>query len=329
MFVFEYKYSDYQLLMEDMARQLGVSIVNNVLHFPEDIARGYYRFVSLPNGLQVNLINCTFNCDWYLHRKRSEKEFYTLRFDEFTIPGSLVISIDDQKQSEVNTTKSLVYLTSSVFDMSYLGSRGTIARGIHILIQPEWLCQFLGIDDINELLKKYLELKAESYTIAAVDTEYATLMDDILTKQPSDPFANLFIMNRVQFFIEKFFSRLHSRLLENRLAFRMEANDINRILHSEMLLTLDFTQKPMSIDQLARICMMSPSKFKTSFRAIFGKPVYTHYQQKRLEWAQMLLLSGKYNVTETASQVAYDNTSNFIAAYRRQFKVSPGEVLNR
>ncbi len=312
-----------------MAGQLGVALVNNTLIFPAAVADGYYRLLNLPNGLQVNLVDCRFNCDWYLHRCRSDEEFYTLRLDEFILPGKLVMSIDDQRQTEANTVKSVIYLTSSLFDTSYLGSAGTGARGINILIKPEWLCNFLGLTSMPELLKHYLELKAESYTAAPVDQEYAALMDEILQKDPEEPFANLFLLNRVQLLIEKFFTRLYNRLQEERPMFKMDTQDINRILHAEMLLTQDFSQRPLTIAALAKMSMMSPSKFKANFRIIFGEPVYTHYQQKRLQKARELLITGKYNVSATAAAVAYDSTSNFIAAYKKQYQESPGELLLR
>ncbi len=330
MFAFEYRYSDYQLLIEDMARQLHVSPVGNTLHFPKEVADGYYRLVTLPNGLQANLIDCTFNCDWYLHRQRSEEEFYTLRFDEFTLPGKLVTSIDGEKQTDSHTSKSIIYLTSSRFDFSYLGSAGTKARAINILIKPEWLCNFLGIPDVSSLLKSYLELKAESYVMAPVDKEYMTLMDEILYRDMELLFSNLYLLNRIQLLIERFFSRMHERLQQQqRPLLRLNTQDINCILHAEMVLTENFTQKPPPIAALARQCMMSPSKFKTNFKVIFGLPVYAHYQHKRLQKARDLLVTGKYNVAETAAAVAYDNTSNFIAAYKRQYHVSPGAMLSR
>ena len=45
-------------MMEDLAARLNVKPKDNWLFFPEDIASGYYRFLQLPNGLDVNIINC-------------------------------------------------------------------------------------------------------------------------------------------------------------------------------------------------------------------------------------------------------------------------------
>jgi AraC-like DNA-binding protein len=328
LFVFEYRYDDYQLLIDDMARQAGVPLKDNTLVFPGHIADGYYRMVRLPNGLQVNLINCRFNCNWYLHRKRSEEEYYTLRFDEFTIPDNLVMSIDNDTQTEKQTVKSLVYLTSSLFDFSYMGTAGTHARGINILLKPEFISNYLGLSSVDDMLKNYLALKAESYNLEQVDMDYKRLMNEILYSEADKPFPDLYLLNRLQLLIEKFFTRLHSLAAKKPFNIKLNNADINRIMQAEHLLTGDFTGKPPSIAQLAQSSAMSVSSFKTNFKLIYGQPVYTHYQLHRLQKARELLVSGKYNVKEAAEAVAYDSTSNFIAAFKKQFDISPGALIS-
>jgi AraC-like DNA-binding protein len=327
LFIFNYKHNDYNLLMEDMASQLGVEPINNTIVFPPDIADGYYRVLNLPNGLQANLINCTFKCNWYLHRNKSEEEYYTLRFDQFAIPHNLVVSVDEQKQTEHQTSRLLVYLTSSLFDFSYLGTVGTWARGVNILLKPEFISHYLGLKGTDELLSNYIALRAESFSMAQMDKGYELLMNEILYKEADKPFADLYLLNRLQLMIEKFFTRLHQLANSKPLAISMSSADINRVMQAEHMLTHNFSQRPPSIAQLAASSAMSMSSFKTNFKQVYNQPVYTHYQQQRLKKARELLLSGQYNVKEAGEAVAYENTSNFITAFKKQFKVSPGELL--
>ncbi len=330
MFVFEYKYDDYKHLIASMANQLGVTLQeNNTLIFPSDIADGYYQMVELPNGLQVNLINCVFNCDWYLHRKRSEVEYYTLRFDEFTIPDKLIMSIDNEQQTSANSIRSLIYLTSSLFDASYLGTSGTHARGINILIKADFAKNYLGLNTVDDLLKNYIALKAESYDMERVDADYVALMNEILMPQQDQPFENLFMLNRIQLLIEKFFNHLHTIAHQQDFSVKLANGDINRIMQAAHILTNDFAVRPPSIEALARMSAMSISRFKTSFKMVYGQPVYSHYQVQRLTRARELLISGKYNVKEAGEAVAYDNTSNFIAAFKKQFNMLPGALLGK
>jgi AraC-like DNA-binding protein len=326
LFAFEYKHDDYNLLMQDMAKQLGVELVNDTLLFPPAIADGYYRLLNLPNGLQANLINCTFNCNWYLHRKRTQQEFYTLRFDEFSIPNKLVVSVDNQQQTERRTTKLLIYLTSSVFDFSYLGAKGTQARAVNILLKPEFISQYLGLGSEDDLLRNYVALKSESYSMAQPDKVYEELMNEVLYKEADKPFEELYLLNRLQLMIERFFTRLHQLASKKPLELKLSNGDINRIMQTEYLLTQDFSVRPPSIEQLARHCGMSISSFKVNFKLVFNKPMYAYYQELRLKKARELLVTGQYTVKQVAEAVAYENTSNFIAAFKKQFNMLPGTV---
>lgn len=315
-------------MMQAVAKQLDVEIVNDSFVFPTEIGDGYYRVLNMPNGLQATMVNCTFARNWYLHRTRSTAEYYTLRLDEFTIPNKLVLSVDDQKQTEQRTSKMLVYLTSSLFDFSYLGTAGTRARGISILLKPDFISQYLGLKSVDELLRNYIALKAENYNAVAGDKGYMDLLNDIMYKEADKPFADLYMLNRIQLMIEKFFTRLHQLANSKPLNLRLSNADINRIMQAEHMLTHDFGRRPPSIAQLAEACTMSVSSFKANFKLVYNQPVYSHYQQQRLTKAQELLVSGKYNVKDVAEAIAYENTSNFITAFKKQFKVSPGELLH-
>ena len=327
LFSFQFRYDDYRMLINDLAQQLNVPIINDTIIFPEFLADGYYRLLDLPNGLQVNLINCTFNSDWCMHRKASEEQFYTLRFDEFSIPGSLTVSIDHEKQKETASSRSIIYLTSSLFDFYYQGTKGTSVRAINILIKPEWISNYLGLENVDDLLQNYVALKAESLNMQVVDRDYQNLMNEILYKDPSHSFSNLYLLNRLQLLIESFFTALYQRSQNAKLNLRMSNADINRLMQVAHTLSDNFSGKPPAISQLAKMSAMSPTKFKMNFKTIYGQPVYTYYQEQRLQKAREYLLSGNYNVNEAAEAVAYDSTSNFITAFKKQFNISPGEFI--
>ena len=124
-------------MMEDLAARLNVRPKDNWVFFPEDIASGYYRFLQLPNGLDVNIINCRMNKDWLIHRKSDEEEYYTLRFDELTVEKEISIGIDTDVVERKKETIAVAYLTSSLFDWYYHGTKGTFFKGINILIPKE------------------------------------------------------------------------------------------------------------------------------------------------------------------------------------------------
>jgi AraC-like DNA-binding protein len=326
-FRFDYTYSNYEQLMHDMAERLHVQVQNDVLVFPPAVATGTLEFVRLPNGLHANLINCTFNQDWLLHRKKSTEEYYTLRFDELTIADTLVVTIDDEKVKEKNTVKAMAYLTSSLFDWSYLGTKGTTFKGINILFNKEWLADYLDIKAAEEVLSAYISLKAENITIEPLDTRYRRWMKTVCDTSNTEPLRVTIIQNRVMLMIERFLGNLYKKMHNPAFRVPLSPQDISRVMHIESVLTKDMFQPAPSIQELAKMAAISESKLKKDFKTMYGYPIYEYYQKARMQAAQDKLLTGNYSVKEVAMELGYANLSNFTIAFKKEFGILPSELL--
>jgi AraC-like DNA-binding protein len=326
-FRFDYTYSDYEQLMLDMAKHLQVQVQNDHLVFPAAVATGSYEFIKLPNGLHANIINCTFNQDWLLHRKKTTDEYYTLRFDELTIPDTLVVTIDEEKVKEKNTIKPMAYLTSSLFDWSYHGTKGTIFKGINVLFNKEWLAAYLDIRSVEEVLSAYISLKAENITIEPLDTRYRRWMNTIFATSDTEPLRLAIIQNRIMLMIERFLGSLYKKMHNPALRIPLSPQDISRVMHIEAILTKDMFQQAPSIQELAKIVAISESKLKKDFKTMYGYPIYEYYQKARMQAAQDKLLTGQFSVKEVAMELGYSNLSNFTIAFKKEFGILPSELL--
>ncbi|WP_315818151.1 hypothetical protein [Paraflavitalea speifideaquila] len=188
MFQFDYTTTNYEHLLLKLAEQLNMPVHNNQVMFPPAVADGSFLFLPLPNGLHACIMDCTFHQDWLIHRKRNiNGEFYTLRFDELAIPGTLVVTIDQEKVKEKNTSKSIAYLTSSYFDWSYLGTQGGKYYSISILFNKEWLAKYLDINTAEDVLSTYISLKAENFNIEPLDSKYRQWMRTIMEVDDKSP----------------------------------------------------------------------------------------------------------------------------------------------
>ena len=329
MFEFDYTTTNYEQLLLKLAAQLNVPVQNNQVIFPPAIADGSFLFLPLPNGLHACITNCTFNQDWLIHRKRNiDGEFYTLRFDELTIPGTLVVTIDDEKVKEKNTSKSIAYLTSSLFDWSYLGTQGGRYFSIGILFNKEWLAKYLDINTVEDVLSTYISLKAENFNIEPLDSKYRQWMRTILEVDEHNPLRLTIIQNRIMLMIERFFIHLYDKMKNPTFRVPLSPEDINRVMQIESILTRDIFQQAPSIQQLAKMVSISESKLKKDFKTMYGYPIYEYYQKARMQAAQDKLLTRKYSVKEVAMELGYANLSNFTIAFKKEFGVLPSQLLS-
>ena len=81
--------------------------------------------------------------------------------------------------------------------------------------------------------------------------------------------------------------------------------------------------EPLSISTLSRRACLSATTFKEGFRRLYGLPVHTWLQQRRMERAAELLRDSSLSVLGVAQSVGYSSASQFSAVFRRQYGMSP------
>jgi len=74
---------------------------------------------------------------------------------------------------------------------------------------------------------------------------------------------------------------------------------------------------------LARQVHMSPSKFTRMFSSMFGMPVHTYVIHQRLKQAARMLQETDLTVSEISARVGYAKPSNFAAAFKKTYGLSP------
>ena len=327
MFQFDYSYTDYEQLMNDLAQKLNAPVVDNHLVFPASVATGSLTFVKLPNGIHVNIINCQMNQDWLITRRKIKEQYFILRFHELIIPDTLEIRIGKERLKESNTTRQVAYLTNTLSDWAYLGAKGTVYKGIDVLFDAKWLAGYLGIANIEDVLSAYLSLQVENVHTEPLDSEYRRLMQEIVEVDDDSPMRLAIIQNRIMLLIERFFIRIYERKKNSHFDIPLSKQDIDRMMQVETMLTRDIFEPAPTISQLAKMVSISESKLKKDFKLIYGVPVYEYFQKIRMQTAKDKLLSGDVSVKEVAMELGYSNLSNFTIAFKKEFGLLPSKLL--
>lgn len=84
-----------------------------------------------------------------------------------------------------------------------------------------------------------------------------------------------------------------------------------------------FYQKPLSLNELARISGRSLSSFKREFLEKYGESPGQWIKDKKLEQAAFLLKNNLGNVEQVADMVGYESVSHFIKTYKAKFGITP------
>jgi AraC-like DNA-binding protein len=331
MFVFEYNHTDYYELFCHVADKFGGIIENNRATINNKICTGYLQYEKLPNGIELHIYEYTFHDQTFIHRIKSKEEHYILRFEKYTFPGEFVTEINNESIKEPAGKRAAVYLTNTMFDLSYQAPPGVKAAGINMNLSPEWMGKYIGISSNEEVLNQYIRLKSASYNMEVLDREYNKHLDEIMDEsQKEHPLYMARLENRTMTLIERFFSRLMEKMkTKENPAPNYSRDDLMKVMEVETFITGKVEKNIPTIDDLARKSLMSTSKLKKLFKDVYGTPIFEYHQRSRMEKAKYMLLSGNYSVKDIGYTLGYSNLSNFSTAFKKEFNCLPSEIAGR
>ncbi len=323
MFSYSYKYCDHIEYLNDLARYAGAVVVNNAIELPPAIGSGYIKAVKLINGLQVLINECVTVQDIQFHRQPVEHESYTLRFDEVKNLQKFTLQIGDDKLKDDPVIYSGAFLSNSLYELSYTANAGIEDRCINIFFTSRWLEEHIGIKTSDEVFKKYFSLKTASFNFEILNLEYRALMEDIFELDHTQPMQLVIMQNRVMLLLEKFLRSLYNKMNHPGQVAVINEATLKQIIKVESVLVSNLFVQPPTIPVLARMAMMSETKLKNVFKAVYGYNLYEYYQKNRMFKARQMLRSKKMNVKEVGMALGFKNLSNFTIAYKKEFNVLP------
>jgi AraC-like DNA-binding protein len=308
----DYNLTSYEDFFRHIAKCLKLKISENIITLTPDKGMGYIKYVNLMNGLQLLIYDYSTVQDIIYYRKKSEKEFYVLRLDDFTDKDGI--------------SKSSVFFGNTAQEWYYMAGANTHLRQINIIFSKKWLEDYLSNEETGEMLNNYLSLKTPLVVYELMDTEYKRLMNEAIQTKNERQFESMVLQNRTALILERFFSRVYKGIANENNALKISSRELHSIKQAETELLKDFSHHPPAIAQLARIAAMSPSKLKILFKEVFGLPVNQYYQKHRMNKAKAMLLSKKYSVREAANELGFSSVSSFNKAFYKIFDELPSEI---
>lgn len=102
------------------------------------------------------------------------------------------------------------------------------------------------------------------------------------------------------------------------------SQDIMGLCNVESYLKNHMSESP-SIEDLARMASMSPTKLKLLFKQRYGDTIYGYLRSLRMEHAAKMLKEEGLGVTEVAYSVGYKSLSRFSEAFFKVYGVLPSQ----
>lgn len=129
-------------------------------------------------------------------------------------------------------------------------------------------------------------------------------------------------------FIESRISEIISYICEARPGEKhsdIDAFEREQIRKIPARMTADFLNPP-TISELSRELGINITKLKKGFKQLYGTTIYGYHKKAKLEHARSLLLNTGLTILEVANRSGYISQSQFGAAFKAEFGVSPSEL---
>ncbi len=106
----------------------------------------------------------------------------------------------------------------------------------------------------------------------------------------------------------------------------LHPNDLKGLFTASAYLRNPLASCVPSINDLAEIAGMGITKFKTTFKQVFGVPPIQYHRKIKLEYARQELISQRKTATELSYELGYSHPSKFTIAYKKQFGIVPSQT---
>lgn len=97
-------------------------------------------------------------------------------------------------------------------------------------------------------------------------------------------------------------------------------------IHDFMIKKLNYHY---TLDELSKKFNISLTAMKKCFKGVYGQSIYAYLKKYRLQMAEEMLTEGKYNVSQVAELVGYENPAKFTTAFKKEKGMPPKEFQKR
>lgn len=323
---FSFTTTSYREVLDNMSKDMGMPIHEDRMELPASLGKGSVRFLRLPNRMEALLMDMELADDFWFNRGRTDREHYIFVCEEILNADKVVIRIDGEQVVRTEDRVAGMHLFSFLSDLRQFSSRGSKVRGFRVVLSTEWLASYLRVEQMDDVLRRYLQLRAARMHMKGMDPDTLRMLNEILD-HPGDMSVDelAFIQNRIMMVLEGFFAWMYEAMHAKPRRTRMARKDIDAIRRVEEYLLHDLSASP-GIRELARYAAMSATRLKSLFRQVYGMPPYEYFQQHRMLRAKEMLKQSGKPISEIGRSLGYQNMSNFTLAFRKVFGVNPSDI---
>lgn len=285
----------------------------NQLTLPASLGTGEVTLLALPNGLEV------YHLDFCVQQEVAMHSFNPIASDYCLINSNLSAKAITKRVNEAPDVSFQRYLPTGLLFYP-AGTSVTSKTPINVPFE------IVLVRFPKTFLANYAYDKAVQDAILASSLLYQELKPAaeqwIRTAIVASPIvAHAQVLLFLNDWVEQMAQRVKGQEVVN-----IHHQDVEQLFGVAALLRNPLLEELPTIAALAAQANRSPSKFKKSFKQVFGQPPLQYHHHIKLSYARKILASQEMTITNLAYQLGYSHPSKFTRAFKQYFNYLPSAV---
>lgn len=289
---------------------------------PEDEGGGFWRFLSLAEGLYAILTDCRYA------NARTERvvaegmvEFH------FLLEGPVELSLPKGADTNAADVSFIACQQAQGLDYEVVCQPG-VYRMLSLYVRPDILENSFGMDGGATRQLLHPEPGTMAMREQKIDLDFLRVLRELFGLEfagPRDlPLAAARITELLVLSVDALDRR--GRAEEESVVFT--ARELAMFDRARQILSTDFSES-LTIPGLARTLGTNATKLKSGFRLLYGATIFNYRNRYRMDRAMQLLVAGRMPIAAVAHEVGFRHQASFTSAFRAHFGLTPKQARQR
>jgi AraC-like DNA-binding protein len=290
-----------------LAQQFGTVVNNRKLVIPPQFGKGYVTRYIFNEQIRMMIMNYEL------------KENLVIENPDLNTPRKMILfkfqHIFDQSEKQ-----PAVFITTTSMNMDPVIPIHSNTSTINIEVDSNYLKSLFDQSEKSPVLQSLLENTQPLFFEQVIYPSLQEIVNEIVSESIQETFKVFFLRIKAEELVCRLLMELEKR--EKTHLYALNSRDLETIyrIREEML---DHLDTPPLIHDLALAANMSPTKLKSLFKQIFGKSIFSYYQEFRMKKAALLLKEGSLSVSDVGYQMGFTNLSHFSRVFQEHIGMKP------
>ncbi|MEA9414237.1 AraC family transcriptional regulator [Flavobacterium sp. PL02] len=304
--------------------ELGCTVVDKNMYFPEKIASGSSSFLEIHPDISVIIIDLILNKPIRFTRMPTDDDFWIVYYD---LSDSFSRHVLDDVNHKIGYKSKLNFaIVDNHIKSTYLGTVGERLYSLRLFIRKSYMKTFFKNAGLEKDYRDVFDdKKKKMFFYGHIDSRSKVIIHDLKQQTIDNPNYEFLLKGTAYNLLGYLIERLNSEMPN---AGTHLEKDIEAVMQSQQYLLSNLLIPFPGIEFLANIANMSSSKYRNLYTNIFDMSPALFFKREKLLLAKELLESGDFKyISDVAFELGYNKTTYFSSIYKDYFGVLPNTVL--